>query len=165
MPKTKKLPLNSLEWHQHPKLTTLLSGDCHQLSTLPDLQFISFAQLQSILDSCPIPVVKRAKVDAYYLLAPMPILKQLLGHPDSHKLTASLNIYSEPEPTLSTLALIKPALFYQKYKRLPEILHSRLDKAKSMNLVTPNKNQISQLAQISPSAFRKITHSQGGNHG
>ncbi|MCL1106474.1 hypothetical protein [Shewanella algicola] len=156
MAKTKKIQLNSLQWRPHPELITLFSEERLKLSTMPNIQFLSIEQLQCLLDTCPIPVMKSSKQNEYYLLATMPILSVLLDHPEYHKLTASIVIYNKPEPILTTLAFIRPALFYPEYKRLPETLHCRLNKAKSMGLTVPTKKQLSQLSHTSPSAIRRV---------
>ena len=155
MPKTKKLPLNSLQLHLHPNLVTLLSGDRLTQSKPPNIQFLSIEQLQCVLDSCPIPVLKHEKEGQYFILAVMPIIESILSHDASLKLNASLIIYEEAEPIMSTLALIKPALLIPEFKYLPQRLHSRLGKAKLLNLAIPSKKQLSHLAQMSPSCIRE----------
>jgi hypothetical protein len=156
MTKTKKILLNSLQLSLHPQLVTLFSEYRFNLATMPNIQFLSIEQLQCLLDTCPIPVMTSSKPNEYYLLVIMPMLTLLLSHPEYHKLTAILIIYTEPEPVLSTLAFIRPALLYPEYKRLPEILHSRLNQAKSMGLSVPTKKQLSQLSHVSPSAIRRV---------
>jgi hypothetical protein len=155
MTKTKKIRLDSLQWRPHPELIRLCSEDKLKQSAIPDLRFLSFEQLQCLLDTCPIPVITSSTPNEYYLLTAMPLLTLLLSHPENHKLTVSIVIYTNPELILCTLAFIRPALFYPEYKRLPETLHGRLNKAKSMGLTVPTKKQLSQLSHTSPSAIRR----------
>ncbi|MCL1145209.1 hypothetical protein L2747_04160 [Shewanella marinintestina] len=154
MPKSKKVILNSVQLQHHPKLITLLSGDVISLSALPAINILTIEQIQSLLDNTPIPVVHNSSSDTYEQLVDMPLLDLLLVHSDSHKLTATLLIYKDAEPTLTTLALIKPALMYQEQKRLPQMLHHRLLTAKAHGVTVLTKKQFSELAQISPSAIR-----------
>jgi hypothetical protein len=156
MAKIKKIKLDSLKLRPHPQLISLFSEDKLKLSIMPNIQFLSIEQLQCLLDTCPVPVISSSKQNEYYLLATMPMLTLLLSHPEYHKLTASILIYTKPEPILSTLAFIRPALFYPQYKRLPETLHCRLNKAKSIGLTVPTKRQLSELSHISPSAIRRV---------
>ena len=154
MQKTKKLPLNSLQLQQHPMLTTLQSDDTFTQSKLPNIQFLSIEQLQCLLDSCPILVLKTEEEELYILLAAMPLIEIIRSHDASLKLNASLIIYDEAEPVISTLALIKPALLAPEFRSLPQQLHSRHHNAKSLNLAVPSKKQLSYLAQVSPSSIR-----------
>lgn len=155
MTKTKKIQLDSLKWRQHPLLIRLCSRDKLKQPAIPDLQFLSFEQLQCLLDTSPIPVITSSTKDEYYLLTAMPLLTLLLRHPEYHKLKAILAIYTESEPILSTLAFIRPALLYREYKRLPETLHDQLNQAKSIGLTVPTQKQLSQLLHVSTSAIRK----------
>lgn len=156
MPKIKKLPLNALQLQQHPTLTALLSGDRFTQKKLPDIQFLSIEQLQCLLDSSPIPVLKSEKEGLYVALAAMPLINVILSHDAAFKLNVSLIIYDESEPVISTLALIMPALLAPELKSLPQQLHSRHNNAKSLNLAVPSKKQLSHLAQVSPSSIREI---------
>lgn len=154
MPKIKTLPLHSLQLQQHPKLVTLRSGDRLTQSILPNIQFLSIKQLQCMLDSSPIPVLKSEKEGLYVVLAVMPLIEIILSHDAAFKLNASLIIYDEAEPIISTLTIIKPALQIPEFKYLPQLLHCRVAKAELLNLAIPNKKQLSHLAQISPSSIR-----------
>ncbi|MGE6810778.1 hypothetical protein [Pseudoalteromonas nigrifaciens] len=154
MPKIKKLPLNALELQQHPTLTALVSDEIFTQKKLPDIQFLSIEQLQCLLDSSPIPVLKSKKEGQYIALIIMPLIKIILSHNAAFKLIASLIIYDEAEPVISTLALIKPALLAPEFKSLPQQLHGRHNNAKSLNLAVPSKKQLSHLAQVSPSSIR-----------
>jgi len=154
MLKTKKLPLNSFQLQQHPTLITLLSGDRFTQKKLPDIQFLSIKQLQCLLDSSPIPVLKSEKEGQYVALAVMPLINVILSHDAAFKLNASLIIYDESEPIISTHVLIKPALLTPEFKSLPQQLHGRHNNAKSLNLAVPSKKQLSHLAQVSPSSIR-----------
>ncbi|AZG74161.1 hypothetical protein [Shewanella livingstonensis] len=155
MAKTKKIRLDSLQWRPHPELIRLCSEDKLKPSAMPDLQFLSFEQLQCLLDTSPIPVITSPTPNEYYLLTAMPLLTLLLSHPENHKLTASIVIYTNIELILCTLAIIRPALFYPEYKQLPEILHGRLNNAKLMGLTVPTQKQLSKLSHVSPSAIRR----------
>ncbi|MBH0073638.1 hypothetical protein I6E78_16925 [Pseudoalteromonas sp. NZS127] len=154
MPKIKKLPLNALELQQHPTLTALVSDEKFTQKKLPDIQFLSIEQLQCLLDSSPIPVLKSEKEGLYVALAAMPLINVILSHDAAFKLNVSLIIYDESEPIISTHALIKPALLAPELKSLPQQLHSRHNNAKSLNLAVPSKKQLSHLAQVSPSSIR-----------
>ncbi|MGO2013083.1 hypothetical protein [Pseudoalteromonas sp.] len=154
MPKTKKLPLNVLKLQQHPMLTALLSDEKFTQKKLPDIQFLSIEQLQCLLDSSPIPVLKSKKEGQYIALIIMPLIKIILSHNAAYKLIASLIIYDEAEPIISTLALIKPALLAPEFRSLLQQLHGRHNNAKSLNLAVPSKKQLSHLAQVSPSSIR-----------
>ncbi|MBH0093533.1 MAG: hypothetical protein WBH20_12405 [Oceanisphaera sp.] len=154
MPKIKKLPLNALELQQHPTLTALVSDEKFTQKKLPDIQFLSIEQLQCLLDSSPIPVLKSKKEGQYIALIIMPLIKIILSHNAAFKLHASFIIYDESEPVISTLALIKPALLAPEFKSLPQQLHGRHNNAKSLNLAVPSKKQLSHLAQVSPSSIR-----------
>ncbi|MBH0038972.1 hypothetical protein [Pseudoalteromonas sp. SWN166] len=154
MPKIKKLPLNVLELQQHPTLTALLSDDRITQKKLLDIQYLSIKELQCVLDSCPIPVLKTENEGQFFVLAVIPLIKVILSHDAAYKLIASLIIYDEAEPIISTLALIKPALLAPEFRSLPQQLHSRHNNAKSLNLAVPSKKQLSHLAQVSPSSIR-----------
>ncbi|PLT24723.1 MULTISPECIES: hypothetical protein [unclassified Pseudoalteromonas] len=154
MPKIKKLPLNVLELQQHPTLTALLSDDRITQKKLLDIQYLSIKELQCVLDSCPIPVLKTENEGQFVVLAIIPLIKVILSHDAAYKLIASLIIYDEAEPIISTLALIKPALLAPEFRSLPQQLHSRHNNAKSLNLAVPSKKQLSHLAQVSPSSIR-----------
>lgn len=135
MQKTKKLPLNSLQLQQHPTLATLQSDDRFTQSKLPNIQFLSIEQLQCLLDSCPIPVLKTEDEGLYILLAAMPLIEIIRSHDASLKLNTSLIIYDEAEPVISTLALIKPALLAPEFRSLPQQLHIR--QCKTTSVFTP----------------------------
>lgn len=154
MPKTKKLPLNVLKLQQHPILTALLSDDRIAQKKLLDIQYLSIKELQCVLDSCPIPVLKTENEEQFVVLAVIPLIKVILSHDAAYKLIASLIIYDEAEPIISTLALIKPALLAPEFRSLPQQLHGRHNNAKSLNLAVPSKKQLSHLAQVSPSSIR-----------
>ena len=154
MPKIKKLPLNVLELQQHPTLTALLSDDRITQKKLLDIQYLSIKELQCVLDSCPIPVLKTENEGQFFVLAVIPLIKVILSHDAAYKLIASLIIYDEAEPIISTLALIKPALLAPEFRSLPQQLHGRHNNAKSLNLTVPSKKQLSHLAQVSPSSIR-----------
>jgi hypothetical protein len=154
VPKIKKLPLNVLELQQHPTLTALLSDDRITQKKLLDIQYLSIKELQCVLDSCPIPVLKTENEGQFVVLAIIPLIKVILSHDAAYKLIASLIIYDEAEPIISTLALIKPALLAPEFRSLPQQLHSRHNNAKSLNLAVPSKKQLSHLAQVSPSSIR-----------
>ncbi len=154
MPKIKKLPLNVLELQQHPTLTALLSDDRITQKKLLDIQYLSIKELQCVLDSCPIPVLKTENEGQFVVLAIIPLIKVILSHDAAYKLIASLIIYDEAEPIISTLALIKPALLAPEFRSLLQQLHGRHNNAKSLNLAVPSKKQLSHLAQVSPSSIR-----------
>ena len=154
MPKIKKLPLNALELQQHPTLTALVSDEKFTQKKLPDIQFLSIEQLQCLLDSSPIPVLKSKNEGQYIALAIMPLIKVILSHDAAFKLNASFIIYDESEPIISTLALIKPALLAPEFRSLPQQLHGRHNNAKSLNLAVPSKKHLSHLAHLSPSSIR-----------
>lgn|GEM_PF-2301458 len=154
MPKIKKLSLSALKLRQHPMLTTVVSDDRFTQKKLPDIQFFSIEQLQCLLDSSPIPVLKSKEEGEYIALAIIPLIKILLSHNAAFKLIASLIIYDEAEPIISTLALIKPALLAPEFRSLLQQLHGRHNNAKSLNLALPSKKQLSHLAQVSPSSIR-----------
>tara|TARA_B100001059_G_scaffold147561_1_gene147535 strand:+ start:2673 stop:3152 length:480 start_codon:yes stop_codon:yes gene_type:complete len=154
VPKIKKLPLNVLELQQHPTLTALLSDDRITQKKLLDIQYLSIKELQCVLDSCPIPVLKTENEGQFVVLAIIPLIKVILSHDAAYKLIASLIIYDEAEPIISTLALIKPALLAPEFRSLLQQLHGRHNNAKSLNLAVPSKKQLSHLAQVSPSSIR-----------
>ncbi|WP_166421177.1 hypothetical protein [Pseudoalteromonas sp. Z1A8] len=114
---------------------TLHSDDKFTQSTLPNIQFLSIEQLQCMLDSCPIPVLKTEEEGLYILLAAMPLIEIIRSHDVSHKLNAYLIIYDEAEPVISTLVLIKPALLAPEFRSLPQQLHIR--QCKTTSVFTP----------------------------
>ena len=132
MQKTEKLPLNSLQLQQQPTMTTLHSDNELTQSELPNMQFLSIEQLQCLLDSCLILVLKADEEGLYILLAAMTLIEIIRSHYASLKLNASLIIYGEAESVISTLALIKPALLTPEFRSLPQQLHIRQCKATSV---------------------------------
>jgi hypothetical protein len=161
MPKTKKMALNILKLHQHPMLVTMLSSDYFELSTLPEISTLSIEQIQIILDTKPIAVVQTTAKLGYLLLEPMPILDVFRHHPQYAKLNVTLLIYESPEPALTALTIIKPALQYSQYRHLPETLHYRLNTAKSAGIQTPSRKQLGQFANLSASAIRALPKKRG----
>lgn len=155
------MALNTLKLQQHPILVKMLSNNCFKLTTLPDISTLSIETLQIILDTKPIAVLQTPDKLGYQLLEPMPILDVLRHHPQYAKLKITLLIYDHPEPVLTALAIIKPALHYSEYRHLPETLHYRMNAAKSAGIQPPSKKQISQYANITASAIRALPIKRG----
>jgi hypothetical protein len=110
---TKKAPLYTLNLIQHSLLTGLLSSDRFRLTISPNLQALSFEEVQTTLDVSPLPVTRSN--NQYQLLTPMPLLSSLRRQsspPEYNKLVVTLMSFTEfrASAVSNTLYISNPAL-------------------------------------------------------
>ncbi|WP_133406266.1 hypothetical protein [Parashewanella tropica] len=146
----KKIAFKDFSIQYHPVLKSIIPSSRFFPKEPVPIDILTTQQLQLILDSMPVPVCKHS----HELLIDMPLLTLLKHHPKHHELFIHLLLIDDPESTVETLAITKLALQSPEFKHTGHKLHQRHRHAKSENRHTLSKKQLSQLAQLSPSALR-----------
>ena len=157
--KLKKVLLNSLTLQLHKLLTTLQSNEDVKLSKTPDYTKLTYSDIQTLLDTTPVPVFQD-ETEGYQLLTPMPFLHHLKKHPRFNKFEVTLINFIDPKRAshvFSTLNTLKLALSYPDSKRFPNVLAHRIQTATQAEIPVLSKKQLAHFAQLSPSAIR-TTH-------
>ena len=150
------MELDSIKLNFHPLLQELLAAEHFKLKKQGDINCLALRDLQFILDSRPISVCRTEHSNTFELLELNPFVDLCRYHIQSKKLNVSLNIYDANDASriITSLNISRLALEYPISRHTPPLLFQRHQQAVQMDLAPLTKKELSEFAQVCPSAIR-----------